>query len=781
MRSLTFKKEQNGALLAFFYSALAALFIFLPFVIVDGGLFHYCGDFNSQQIPFYYYMNDFVKSGGGWSWESDLGGSAVNTYAFYLYGSPFFWLSTIFPAAWLPFLMPVLLVFKFGVSGLGAYMYLARYAKTRNFCVLAACLYALSGFTVYNVFFNHFVDCVALFPFLLWSLDEFVYEKRFGVFAAMVAINCINNYFFFAGQIVFLLIYFVVKLLTREYRITLPRFGRLAFESVLGVAMGCALLIPAMLCLKDNPRTVDLSSGFGFLMYSKVQQYFAIFTSFFLPPDPPYIPSIYTEGVIKWTSMSAFLPVVSCVGVLCYLRAHKKSALTRILWICVVMAFVPALNSSFYMLNSSYYARWFYMPILLMCAATMHSLEDDSADWNGALRTVALITFSFIVFALVPKKDGDTWSFGVAENPDQFLVQWLLALLGLVLFLTVLRFARGKPYFARRMLATVLAFSVAYSIVHIAIGKFGQWDNDADYRAETYDAARNIDWPEDARWYRIDAYECYDNIGLWTGKSCLQFFNSVVTPSIMEFYPSVGVKRDVSSKPEHDKYALRGLLGVKYTLVPADKTQEFEEEVDGRGWTRAFSSEPYVIYENTNYVGMAYAYDNFISLEGLANMDEEKRPNVLMRAIGLSSEQIQKYLPYIYPVSGDDLENMDYHTYVQDIAARRAMSADSFDARRDGFTATITLERDNLVLLAVPYDPGFTATVNGVNAEIEKVSNGLMAVLCPAGENEIVFTYHTPGLRLSLLITLCALCVWAVYCGILYLPRKKTKHRRHYK
>ena len=40
-----------------------ALF-FLPFYIIDGGFFHYAGDFNSQQISFYRYMNGFIKGAG---------------------------------------------------------------------------------------------------------------------------------------------------------------------------------------------------------------------------------------------------------------------------------------------------------------------------------------------------------------------------------------------------------------------------------------------------------------------------------------------------------------------------------------------------------------------------------------------------------------------------------------------------------------------------------------------------------------------------------------------
>ena len=75
-------------------------------------------------------------------------------------------------------------------------------------------LYTFSGFTVYNVFFNHFVDVVALFPYLLWSLDEALYNDRRSWFAFWVAVNLVNNYFFFIGQVVFLAIYFICKLST---------------------------------------------------------------------------------------------------------------------------------------------------------------------------------------------------------------------------------------------------------------------------------------------------------------------------------------------------------------------------------------------------------------------------------------------------------------------------------------------------------------------------------------------------------------------------------------
>ena len=135
--------------------ALTAALIFLPFYLLDGGFFHYAGDFNSQQISFYRYMNGFLKGAGypagyggvknTFSWATDLGSGTMNAYSFYLYGSPFFWFSLLFPQNWLPYLMVPLLVLKFAVAGGGAYLYLRRYVKDPNFAVLGAALYAFSG------------------------------------------------------------------------------------------------------------------------------------------------------------------------------------------------------------------------------------------------------------------------------------------------------------------------------------------------------------------------------------------------------------------------------------------------------------------------------------------------------------------------------------------------------------------------------------------------------------------------------------------------------------
>ena len=788
-RLLNMPGRRDQMLRTMLLCALTAAIFFLPFYIIDGGFFHYAGDFNSQQISFYRYMNGFIKGAGypdgmagaarsTFSWATDLGSGAMNAYSFYLYGSPFFWLSLIFPQNWLPYLMVPLLVLKFAVAGGGAYRYLCRYVCRSDHAVLGACLYAFSGFSIYNVFFNHFIDVVALFPWMLWALDETLYEQEehYGLFAFWVGVNLLNNYFFFIGQVLFLVIYFICKLTTKDFPMNVRLFVRLAFESLLGAALGFVLLWPAVLSILQNPRTIDLSSGWGFLTYSKVQQYLAILLSWLLPPDSPYITSIWSEGIIKWTSMSAYLPLCSLAGAMAYWRARKGDSKKRIVATCAIFALVPVLNSAFYALNSSYYARWYYMPVLILCAMTASALEspDISADeLDAPVRGIGWLMAATLAFALVPVQDGDTkeWSLGVLQNPGQYAAVLSFGIGGLILYRLLCRRWRGSQAFARRMTAVVLAFACAFSMVHIGIGKFGQWHTDSDL-VEQYTSAIKLkdDLPEGD--WRVDTYKTHDNLGLWLDKSSLQYFGSTAAPSILSFYPALGVKRDVRSEPDISNYALRGLLSVKYLITTPEKQEDFLAAADD-GWSYYETKDGFMLYENENYVPMGFTYDYYITEESYETTVKNTRSNLLMRALVLSEEDAETYGKYLEKLPEAKLDDLWYDTYVSDCAGRRASACSTFQMTNSGFHAEITLKKDDLVFFSVPYDDGFTACVNGEETEVIRVDEGLMAVLAPAGENTIDFVYQADGYSLASKVSLAALAVFVLYAGYFVWKKKK--------
>ncbi|MEG3073784.1 MAG: YfhO family protein, partial [Ruthenibacterium sp.] len=217
---------------------------------------------------------------------------------------------------------------------------------------------------------------------------------------------------------------------------------------------------------------------------------------------------------------------------------------------------------------------------------------------------------------------------------------------------------------------------------------------------------------------------------------------------------------------------LRGLLSTRYTVVTNKEADAFSMENNQYGWTFDHKDDTFTYFKNENELPMGFAYDEYISMTDFMTIAEASRANLLVRAIGLSDEQIQTYGSNMTRVS--DTADLSYTAYQRDIANRRTQASTAFTADGSGFTAEITLAKNNLVFFSVPYDPGFTATVNGVETRIEKVSGGMSAVLCNAGENEIIFTYHTPGLRLAGYLTSGGIFIWLCYCALIW-RRKKTR------
>ena len=373
----------NYFLYSFLFGLALAFVIFLPFILVDGGRFLFYGDFNVQQVPFYRLAHDAVRSGNiGWNHLTDLGVNFIGSYSFYLLGSPFFWITIPFPGEWLQYLMGPLFILKFASASLTGYVYLHRYARNPNTALLASLLYAFSGFSVYNIFFNHFHEAIIVFPLLLAALDEYMYTRRRGIFALAVATCCIVNYYFFVGMVVFTVIYFFVRLFSGSWKITVRDFLLLALEAVLGLGISCILLVPSVLCILQNYRVSNPISGWNALLYDKNQRYVHILQSLFFPPDLPARPNFTPDSGSKWASLGAWLPMFSMTGVIGWLQMRRRHWLKKMLWILFFMALIPGLNAAFQLLNASYYARWFYMLTLMMAAATMMALENPRIDWK---------------------------------------------------------------------------------------------------------------------------------------------------------------------------------------------------------------------------------------------------------------------------------------------------------------------------------------------------------------------------------------------------------------
>ncbi len=792
------KPQKEKAASTFFIALAVAAAIFVPYMIISDGYFTFYGDFNVQQITFYKACHKAIREGNiFWSSTTDLGANFIGSYSFYLLGSPFFWLTLPFPNDFVPYLMGPLLILKFAAAALTAYFYIRRFTRTSDAARLGGILYAFSGFSVYNIFFNHFHEAIILFPLLLLSLELLITENRRFAFALAVCLCAVSNYFFFFGMVLFTVIYFFVRLFSGDIRPKFSRFAVMVFEAVLGLALSAIILLPACLAIIGNNRLSNILLGWNALMYGKEQIYANVLQCFFFPPDIPARPVFFPGADVKWSSLGGWIPLFSTVGVFTLFSNKKKYWLKTLIGISIFMALVPILNSAFYAFNTAYYARWFYMPILMICLATVTLTEDGDVNWYTGYRWVLGITLAVsLTIGLFPQENSDgELIFGLYSQGGsgedrimylfRFWITCLIAVVSLIILGIILKLLKSKrKAFYRTALPCACVLIIIYANFFVASGRSHSYDKKVVI-GQMIEGEVNLD---DGDNYRIDVYGGPDNVSMALGYQGINAFHSIVPASIFEFYDYVGVERVVGSRPEVENYALRPLLSVKY-LLNSKYLESFVDENTGEtlmpGYEYLKTDCGYYVYENENWLPYGFSYEYYMTKDFCDNRVEDDRAAMMLKAILLSDEQIEKYGYLLKDIAADEnvgymsdsgtslacnYENMQYDCEkLKDSAAREF----KFDNR--GFSAKVYRDKENLVFFSIPYDEGWSASVNGEKAEIEKVNAGFMAVKVGAGESEIRFDYMTPGLSAGIAVTTLSAAVFLIYAVVFVLWSIKHK------
>ncbi|MBQ8724409.1 MAG: YfhO family protein [Oscillospiraceae bacterium] len=672
--------------------------------------------------------------------------------------------------------MPFVLALKHGVAALTAYAYIKRFVRSQNAAIIGGLLYAFSGFQIFNLVFNHFPDVTAFFPLMLIAMEELVCNNRKGVFALTTALMACINYFFFTGEAVFLVLYFIVRCFSKDFPAFAKKFFQILIEAIIGVMIACIILLPAALALLSNYRISEYLYGMDMIAYSDRTRLLRIIQSFFMIPDVPARPNLFSEGLGKWASIGGYLPLFSMTGVIAFLKYRDGHWAKRLVIICMICAFFPILNSAFYMFNSSYYARWFFMPILIMSMMTACVLDEEHEmlPSKDGMWITAAITAAFGVMALLPEKNADEklTFFTLPKYPLHFLL--VIAVAALSLFAAGYIFSErknGKPY-----LKTAIIMTAAASVVCTAsMIYFGANTRDAalNYIDKAIDRENDVTISVDEEnFFRVDISENRDNYPMLWDLPNMRCFHSVVPGSIMEFYADASIGRDVASRVDTSHYSLRGLFSVKYYFDEIDEDNEDSTDPPITGFYFLEDQNGFHVYENQFYIPMGFTFENYISKEDWLKLSESKRTDVLIRALVLDEEQIEKYGSLMTEISEDET-SVSKQEYIAECEKRADSSCSSFTYDSYGFTAEITADSNNLVFFSVPYEDGWTAKVNGEKAEIETVDTGFMAVPVTAGENTIEFSYETPGLKAGALISIAGVLVFAAYMTGGYLLRKR--------
>ncbi len=780
--------EKEKYFTVFLLGFASLLISVIPVMIADKGYFIYYGDYNSQQIPFYILANNAVRNGQfGWNWFTDLGSDFIGSYAFYLIGSPYFWLTTVLPEGLITLSMPILLSIKHGMAALTAYVFIRKFVRNKNACIIGGLLYAFSGFQIFNIFFNHFQDVTSFFPLMLIAMEEHINNNRKGIFALTVALMAVLNYFFFTGQVVFLIIYFIIRLKSPDFNISWKKFFTLAVEAVSGTMLAGVILLPSALIILDNYRVTEYLFGMDMAAYNDRTRIPRIIQSFFMPVDVPARPNLFNSKYAKWSSIGGYFPLFSMVGVIAFIKKNKGHWANKVFLVCTVCAFIPILNSSFYMFNSSYYARWFYMPILIMAMMTAHSLDDENADFSTGIKICGVMLGAFGIISLFPKKEDDKiiW-FDFPRDMAYFWLTLGCAVVFLIFTCIIWQKKKSGIKFINQAVSLTVISCIGCTLLAVLYGA-----NTPKSAHEFIDASINgkdniHEQVSEDNFFRVDMSKDYDNYPMSWGLPSMRAFQSVVSPSIMEFYDKIDVQRDVASRPETSHYTLRGLFSVKYYYQKNDRYEnpDTKKEInipeELPGFELVEKGKYFDIYENKLYIPMGFAYDSYITDSSAEKYGETLTEKHLLSSLVLTEKQAEKYSDILTEISSSEMSSISKEDYKKICREKQNVSSDSFRYDSYGFESEISLEKSQLVFFSVPYSKGWTAEVNGKPVDVEKVSYGFMAVKADSGKNHIVFKYRTPGLYEGFAITICGAVILIIYLVISGKNKDKNGHRHYY-
>jgi len=821
--------KKNKYLFLFLISFIMMLLVQVPEILSYGGYFIYTGDYNYQNIVFSAHCYELVRSGRiFYDFTNTMGTDVISSFA-HIIVTPFFIISLLLPSKeMLVLALPVMTALKTATASVMAGLYIGRYVKKDIPLYIGSLLYAFSGFQSFSLVFGSFHDITPWFPLMLYFLDEYFENNKKFCFLLTVFLSAASNAFFFYGQVIFVIIYFIIKAVTKQYKVTLKNFAGLALESVTGVLLSGILLYPGVLTLSGNSRVSEFIYGMDMISYSDRSIVSRIVQSIFMMPDVCGSTTLFT-GENTWSSLSLYLPVTGVVFVISYIMKNRRSWDSLLVVTSMIIAVIPVLNSLFFMFNSRFYARWFYMPVLIMALVTAKEIEIfDSANFRFGICVSGVF---FLIFAFIGILPGEVFD---AENnfdekgrivfmgfPENKLLFWrtlgLAALFVLVIYMLLNKYKDEKIFF-KKLFLVVVSGIVVLNAVYIHDVDMSDKYYSRNLTGSLLKKPKILSSTDD--FFRIDGQAT--NANLYWDIPGVDDFITIASPYLNDFYDQFGIFRVQKSFADYRYYPLWSLFSCRYYFSESTGDDLNVEYVPfkGQGFETADVQPYYHIYENKNYIPAGFQYDKFITVSELDRYteryeaehpekdtvkdDSEDEINILNRMVqnmakpedfNFEEKYLQKMLvlmnavvvddddagrlsEYMQELTADDISEQNYDTFVSACDARRSMSCYEFNTEARGFNAGIKSENSGLVFFSIPYDEGWSAEVNGEDTDVVLADYGFMAVNVPAGDNVIKFSYRNRNYSIGAYISLAGLIVCVIYISVSCIAAGRRKNGR---
>lgn len=233
------------------YTAMAFLCKMTPFG--DNTWVSY--DMKRQYVDFYSFYRHILTGDNNifYSFSTTLGSGIVGFCTYYL-ASPFLLLLVLFPNELMPLAITIVIGIKLACSSMTMDMFLQKYCGKGSY--LCAVTYSFCGFVIANSMNIMWLDVIILMPVVMIMTERLLDgEKMMGYILSVAAILFLNYYISYM-VLIFVLIWFLIRMVAKREKNPSQAIFRLGMATVAGAGIDAFVLIPTFLELKNSPKDI---------------------------------------------------------------------------------------------------------------------------------------------------------------------------------------------------------------------------------------------------------------------------------------------------------------------------------------------------------------------------------------------------------------------------------------------------------------------------------------------------------------------------------------------
>ena len=756
-----------------------------------------------------------------WDFNNGLG---INQFNFNLF-DPFLMLlygvGVVLGPAHMLLYINVIQILKIMVAALAFYWFLSQFSFSVLSKMITSYAYALNGFLLVWGQHYQFGTVVIYFPLMLLFCEKFIQKKKGkALFPVMVFLCGIYSVYFTYMCLAATGLYLLFRILMLDgltWKERIQRFLLGCAEMIMGVGMSLVVFLPMAEVLLDVSSRLE-SDGTGLLDFlrqcftpysrkfylSMLKRMFSsnLQNGYGLAKGPQqYVMNYYEDPVLFCSTLAVFLNVQ-------FLAVLRKADMTkrakRVLYgvaaLILVGTALPVGGTVFnyFTLPTQRYTfvlmtvflllmawMWDYMRkggklnLVLILAVTAlmgwaYWCGYEQAGFQEYRTNILILTVTGILTAVCLTL--------LCFLKDTQIRNVILGVMGVVLVVNVV--SEGGTNYQNRV--TMKKTDVPAEVMVQETQRYEEMrtsdDKEIKYRAE-------IEKPQDffREMYRVDLADCLNYLkendptfyrvekdyisgtvsmdSSGQGYRGISTYNSVMNGNVKEFvetcYPELFFA-------DHNHYTfwnnvddnwLAAFLGVKYILSGNGEPDETKYKLlDQVG--------SLYIHENVLDAQTAHFYTQDISEESLKELcTEENREELLGEAIALEDGT----------EIGDASEIQTLKSEEQETAEQNSSVTLDAPQKDSVVTGSVHAEADGYALFMIPYEKGWSLTIDGEKAELLRGDIGFLACEVPEGDHTILLTFEAPGLKAG---TIGSVLFWILFAQSRLLIIRKNKTRK---